>query len=469
MPSGEDSFSCAVRSGRSCDVARFEENSRCAYVFSDAMEALLDAPLLLSDVPPLHLDAVSSWVLFHRERLRLPSMDVAVPEIVYQEVIYHDAVRKLASLPYIEELSKPSFSLTECVGRGWRTGSSWMMRDVGKALAEDNFEFIPLEYSPRSRFAVYETDGKAALFITSQMSDGMLAFYKSKEIDGATTEDTFGMMERSTGVAIASYTKVARKSCPFCIARDRACDCAPSLTQKYFERDLMARQQQYRESKSLMGAARNQYARSCFSGRWVYHADGEPAVSITVNIHLSGAVMKNSLVHVLQSEMDSLLQPSYGLITSEDAYVPPPAPIESQKPRRALPATPSPTPFEGEKVRESGYSCPLCNAPIKRQYDIARHIRCVHQKVRSHQCFFCLRSFQQRGHLNDHVRITHKLNSGYMCTICGKNFASQSKLTRHVGAVHENQRNYSCSHCGKTYKDKRGLNYHITINHDTDP
>lgn len=112
------------------------------------------------------------------------------------------------------------------------------------------------------------------------------------------------------------------------------------------------------------------------------------------------------------------------------------------------------------------YSCLKCGVASKRKFDMERHIRCVHEKVRKHRCSDCPRAFFYRCHLNDHIRASHAETSVYMCTGCNKRFGGLSKLKRHVLTVHENVRSFPCLYCEKAYKDKKALNHHHRKEHN---
>mmetsp|Transcript_12489 Transcript_12489/g.38104 ORF Transcript_12489/g.38104 Transcript_12489/m.38104 type:complete len:398 (-) Transcript_12489:2353-3546(-) len=108
---------------------------------------------------------------------------------------------------------------------------------------------------------------------------------------------------------------------------------------------------------------------------------------------------------------------------------------------------------------EHASACPRCPSSFRRQYDLIRHLRSVHQQCKFFNCQHCDRSFSQRGHLNEHVQAVH-MESNAVCEICDMRFSARSKLIRHTKSVHLQFKSHSCSRCGKMFAENSNLQRH---------
>lgn len=105
------------------------------------------------------------------------------------------------------------------------------------------------------------------------------------------------------------------------------------------------------------------------------------------------------------------------------------------------------------------YSCNSCASSFKTSYDRRRHTDSVHCKQKKYKCEYCGKLFSQSGHRNEHERKFH-LDQCHKCEICSHRFGVLSKLQRHVRAVHENLRSHRCEICNKMFKEKTHLKKH---------
>lgn len=419
--------------------------------------------MALVDVPSSFHSCVVPWILFQRERQRLPSMEIATPFVLDNRLeLFHNVVENLPLLPHLKQFGMPCVLINNEIGEGWRIGSAWILKNIGGNIER----FVPLEVKSLMRFAIYEgADGRCRAITSVELGDNLLGFHKASEIDGEKILNTFGIMNSYTGTIISSFDIVAHKSCPFCAASDRVCDCGNGLMKEFFETERKLRLKACRQSANVMGTACVEYAHSWLKGSWTFRANGDFIASCRAKFCFSMDTVQSPVSCVLQSEMDELLKPSRGLTSAEES-------------RLALPSLPSEDKNENilmgmrpEKVEKSstkGYHCPICNVNIRRKFDLQRHIRCVHEGKREHQCSLCLQSFTQRGHLNVHIKTTHEGSSDFKCTVCGKTFGLRSKLTRHTTTVHTNHRSFACMHCSNRYKNSHSLKEHILKRHPSE-
>lgn len=421
--------------------------------------------MVLSGIPEELFETLSSWLLFKRPRMKLPPMKVAAPSIVIHRLNLHEAAESLDILPHLTRFTKPWLFLTESSGAGWRIGSGWALTDGDLQLGpskQGNDLFYPLQTHPRTRFAIWEANGRANLLITIQESDDTLLCSQSVEVDGLMSQHTYGSIERRSNKVAVSSQQISYKCCPFCSTRQKVCSCAPSMTRGFFHRQLMTRQQVCRQSVSMVGAAQNYYTHAWLSGCWSFRVNGKVAASVNLTFNFSPHSLRNSLTCVLQSEMEQLLQPQTPLSSRQNSH---PYPTTSSGTRNHRSPVQRLTSDHVKSNPPEQHRCSKCSATFTRQYDLQRHLRSVHQFLLAYQCEWCPQSFPSYYHLRDHLRTEHPDSPDVVCTVCGKNFRIKSKLKRHIKAVHENVRDFVCLHCGKCYKDKQALFRHMRGKH----
>lgn len=410
------------------------------------------------------LDMVRSWLLFQGGRRRLNPMHVVSPEIAVNVSVPYEEARRLPDSPFLRTGSQ--LHLTEAMGEGWRTGVTWHFRlpeaGEGDGSGMGN-ELIPLETFTMTRFVEFTANGSVSFILTSQARDGRIDFIKVQEIDGGRNLSVIGTLDAETGAMKKKFEVVLRKGCPFCTARNRICDCAPNLTQQYFKRQLMARRQKHKVLSPLAGSFK-QYIRAWMEGHWVIRTDGKPTLSMFLKVNHSEEILRRCLTYVLQIDEAQILKPTGGLLSIEDSRLSvSPSSSSTGGSKQKMKMSTGSTVRQEEKKKS--YSCPICHASIKRKFDVQRHIRTVHERIRNHQCTLCPQAFLQSSHLKDHMRGAHADTSENMCPRCGKHFGMSSKLKRHVAAVHENVRNFRCQKCEKTYKDNKSLKRHVQSKH----
>ncbi len=99
------------------------------------------------------------------------------------------------------------------------------------------------------------------------------------------------------------------------------------------------------------------------------------------------------------------------------------------------------------KLRD--YTCPHCPvAPFSRKYERDKHVREVHQNVRTCFCSVCDRPFKRPHDCRKHER-THDGIKDFVCTLCAEPFSRKHDLKRHLAKKHDIGPHYcvGCQHC----------------------
>lgn len=418
--------------------------------------------LMTLGIPSFVQDTVGSWVMYERDRRQLPLMTGALAELWGTCVNGVDRIEPVMSSPFAHRVQ--CLYLTEDVGDRWRTGSCWALMTTEADRIGGRPRLV--ETLSMTRFAEFDLDGRTVCIQTQQRNDNELNFAKVEEIDAGRNLQTLGTVDSLTGIVKSAIPQTLYKGCPFCSVRNTICECAPSLTRQYFQRECLARRRRHRPFPGRDLRSRILYIRDWMAGSWSERVKNRTVFSFkTVPLlDVSDAVLKRTLARALQPDIEQLLKPTIGLLSIEDCFVkqaslPSSAENSEQKMEMAGGG------IVANDEKQSVYSCPICNIPIKRKYDVQRHIRSVHEKRRDFQCPQCLRAFLRSSHLKDHMRGTHPDTSENMCVLCGKHFGMSSKLKRHMMAVHERQRNFGCPHCEKTYKENSALRRHMSRHH----
>lgn len=105
------------------------------------------------------------------------------------------------------------------------------------------------------------------------------------------------------------------------------------------------------------------------------------------------------------------------------------------------------------------FSCEACGSSFRTSVALKQHNLSAHHKEKKHVCQYCNKHFSQSGHRNEHERKFH-LDQYHKCDICFQRFGVPSKLQRHIRAVHDNLRTHECQICHKKFKEKNHLQKH---------
>lgn len=144
------------------------------------------------------------------------------------------------------------------------------------------------------------------------------------------------------------------------------------------------------------------------------------------------------------------------------------------------------------------HACSHCEKVFRDGYNLARHIKTVHEQIREFSCEICQKefaasknlqyhilnahtelhvqeklfhcqdcssSFASQGKLNEHMKNVHTERQ-FQCSMCDKKFATSTNLKRHILSVHEKQKPFECSQCSSKFTEKASLNSHIATQHE---
>ncbi|XP_063618279.1 zinc finger protein 470-like [Cydia splendana] len=109
-------------------------------------------------------------------------------------------------------------------------------------------------------------------------------------------------------------------------------------------------------------------------------------------------------------------------------------------------------------TKDLPFECDMCQNRFCSKNSVSRHIRQVHQKIRSHQCQFCSKAFFKIERLRAHVR-SHTNERPHKCEECGKAFATAHYLKQH--ALIHGDKNFQCQHCDMSFAKSGNLRTHM--------
>jgi uncharacterized Zn-finger protein len=78
----------------------------------------------------------------------------------------------------------------------------------------------------------------------------------------------------------------------------------------------------------------------------------------------------------------------------------------------------------------------MCDYSAFQHINLRRHIECVHEKLKEHQCNICQKSFGLKGSLSKHIEVVHERKKPFKCNLCRKMFGQKKGLRRHTDNLH---------------------------------
>ena len=97
--------------------------------------------------------------------------------------------------------------------------------------------------------------------------------------------------------------------------------------------------------------------------------------------------------------------------------------------------------------------CQQCSKKFSKLNTLERHIKQVHEGIRTHQCSKCDEKFAFKFQLKDHMAVIHKIGEGvetFQCSECERKYLKKYDLDYHVMTVHEGKntkQSYKCQQC----------------------
>lgn len=125
--------------------------------------------------------------------------------------------------------------------------------------------------------------------------------------------------------------------------------------------------------------------------------------------------------------------------------------------------------------------CTLCNAELKNEQNLKRHIKVVHDSKAQYVCPQCTGSFASRGSLKIHQQTVHRLfdrsqqnmspqkstpkgvTKTYSCPLCPDTFRWKGNLKRHRQLVHEKIKPFTCHICKAKFGTKSNMRVHAIV------
>lgn len=111
------------------------------------------------------------------------------------------------------------------------------------------------------------------------------------------------------------------------------------------------------------------------------------------------------------------------------------------------------------------FGCTACSSRFARKYDMEKHYRIVHSKIRPYRCDECQQCFGQKHHLNRHKRAVHLKERRFQCPVCSSLFSRDEHLQNHYRAVHKLWKPLKCAFCDGEFFDRGALCNHLDTFH----
>jgi hypothetical protein len=106
---------------------------------------------------------------------------------------------------------------------------------------------------------------------------------------------------------------------------------------------------------------------------------------------------------------------------------------------------------------------PGCHSAFRRKTDRAKHVSCVHARVRPFKCASpgCRSAFFFAKDEKKHYSTVHLRHRPYKCERCGQSFGKKEHLKNHENRTHLHIKPYGCKTCGVMLASKHNLLSHI--------
>ena len=102
------------------------------------------------------------------------------------------------------------------------------------------------------------------------------------------------------------------------------------------------------------------------------------------------------------------------------------------------------------------FKCAVCDEIFVRKWNLERHKKTVHSKIKPFECTYCSKTFKTKPILKQHL-LFHA-GASFACEVCGKTYSDLANMRRHK-LVHVSKP-YICDVCKKVFSRKDNLSRH---------
>ena len=94
-----------------------------------------------------------------------------------------------------------------------------------------------------------------------------------------------------------------------------------------------------------------------------------------------------------------------------------------------------------KRIKSGRYRCKQCPYESPKSQHVERHVKAVHDKMKSHVCEICGHASAQKVHLKYHMNTVHKIEiKSYKCGKCSYSTDLKINLQRHIQYEHYNRK-----------------------------
>ncbi|XP_067625196.1 zinc finger protein 721-like [Eurosta solidaginis] len=125
-----------------------------------------------------------------------------------------------------------------------------------------------------------------------------------------------------------------------------------------------------------------------------------------------------------------------------------------------------------KKLIEKKYTCVECSIHFQQDGNYRTHMKKKHGIIEEPlKCSECPKSFESLNKLNRHLK-THRPEDEkkiFPCAQCERKFTSKDYAAKHIKFVHEDIRSFICEECGEAVRTEATLREHMLIHTDYAP
>ena len=126
---------------------------------------------------------------------------------------------------------------------------------------------------------------------------------------------------------------------------------------------------------------------------------------------------------------------------------------------------------KGRPVTDHDLQCNVCHKTFTQFGTLNRHIKNVHEGLKTHKCDQCGKSFAQRPKMIQHIKTVHTKNKEdheLKCIfhlICKFTTNRRDAMNNHISVVHDKEKKYKCPICGTSFGHSGALKTHARLIH----